>query len=405
MILKDGKHIQGIFKYVPGVKYELGDFVIEDDCIYICKKSMLDDNELDTLPSANKAAFSPYPGSLIASLDEYEKYLEDPNGKEDKYISSNVLLGILQSMYFGFGDTGVINSYIATSGDQVNIDTRLQSLLGKANKVSDKPLDLLMMESSINNAYVQVSRDLLEIKDLLISGKNNCLLRQYTYLDLNDLGNGKKRIRVQELVDFENGIAWFRHATGTYGYKKLKNGLPSIFKGLTWNYSLIDDGNWKCTTVSPSLLRKMNEIINYYSREQQSLESTRDGFNFRNLILPENTTSECMLYLKKDENPLDDSRVITPLNNFKTESFLITINTKVLQIKNGIYKACSLTLDTRDTANGPGLDYYYLDDNTKLEVKYTNGTTPSIKLTILEMSGKVNENAAILSIYYRSNGD
>jgi hypothetical protein len=112
-----------------------------------------------------------------------------------------------------------------------------------------------------------------------------------------------------------------------------------------------------------------------------------------------------LLYLKKDENPLDDSRVITPLNNFKTESFLITVNTKVLQIEKGIYKASSLTLDTRDTANGPGLDYYYLDDNTKLEVKYTDGASPSIKLTILEMNGKVNENAAILSIYYRSNGD
>ena len=31
MILKDGKHIQGIFKYVPGIKYELGDFVIEEN--------------------------------------------------------------------------------------------------------------------------------------------------------------------------------------------------------------------------------------------------------------------------------------------------------------------------------------------------------------------------------------
>ena len=281
----------------------------------------------------------------------------------------------------------------------------MQSLLKKANKVSDKPLDLLMMESSINNAYVQVSRDLIEIKDLLIPGQNNCLLRQYTYLDLNDLDNGKKRIRVQELVDFENGIAWFRHATGKYGFKKNSSGHLIYSKGYTWNYSLIDDGNWKCTTVSPSLLRKMNEIINYYSREQQALESAGDGFNFRNLVLPESTTSECTLYLKKDEDPLDDSQVITPLNNFKTESFLITVNTKVLQIENGIYKACSLTLDTRDTANGSGLDYYYLDDNTKLEVKYTDGASPSIKLTILEMNGKVNENAAILSIYYRSNGD
>ena len=109
MILNDGKHVQGIFIYNPDIEYELGDFIVEEDCIYICKSGSPVKGKK---PSKYPSLFNPYPGNIITSLDEYKEYLVSPNGKEDKYISSNILSGVLQDMYFGFGDSGLIGSYI-----------------------------------------------------------------------------------------------------------------------------------------------------------------------------------------------------------------------------------------------------------------------------------------------------
>lgn len=420
MILKDGKQIQGIFKYDPTVIYEVGDFVIDGECIYICKVG-LESVDLGISPATcNK--FQSYPGSLITDINEYEEYLESPNGKEDKYISSNVLSGILQQMYFGFGDSGVIESYISVSGTKINLDTKLKSLIGDiTDNAKDLPLYLLIREPSLNNAYVQVSRELAEIKDLVGTGESNCLLRQYTYSDLSRLEESEtgipQRIRVQELVDFENGVSYFRYIIlkrrTTSRPTQLGNRVAARNKitKVVWSPSANENAtSWVCSTLSPGLLRKINEIINYYNSEREINESTNSGFNFKNIDLSINTTNYCTL-LKKTGDDQDVSgyeypALIDIAGSFETVSLPLTVTVRSLINGGPVYKSYSLTLDTLDTVikDGDKFDYYFLDNKLILKVAYIDD---HIVLTLIKniSTDELNENAELVNIYYRvSNG-
>lgn len=403
MILSDGKHVQGIFVYSPDVEYELGDFIVEKDCIYICKSG---NPVKGSQPSTTPSLFSPYPGDMITSIEDYERYLVSPNGKEDKYISSNILVGILQDMYYGFGDSGVINSYIKFEDGKFHIDTQLLSLLGQTTSNISKPLDLLMRETTINNAYVQVSRDLLGVKNLLTdsTATDNCLLRQYTYQDLNDLGetdsNGvhtEYRYRVQEMIDFENKISYFRSTRGSK-----RAGMSE------WQYNSTISP-WSCTTVSKALLDKINQIIDYYANERDFEENTNNGFNFMNLALHEGTTVKCALLRKTDspEQYSSDYPTVTPIENFTEESFIITVNLKIkIDGTTNVYKAHTCTFNTLDTAEKlDAIDYYYLEKDVLLKVAYTNN---HIVLSLVRGNQQTqldDTDAKILSIYYRNNGE
>ena len=407
MILSDGKHVQGIFVYNPDIEYELGDFIVESDCIYICKSGT---PIKGYKPSLYPSYYKPYPGDLITSIDEYKKYLNDPNGKEDKYISSNILSGILQDMYYGFGDTGVIESYIKLKDSKYNIDTKLLDLIGKGAKSILKPLDLLMKEPTVNNAYVQVSRDLLGIKNLLVStGTDNCLLRQYTYQDLNDLGTQNEkgiyteyRYRVQELVDFENGISYYRYTRGS------KRQGASV-----WQYSGTIS-SWTCTTTSKALLDKVNQIVNHYANERDLEDNNSTGFNFMNLILFEGTTVRCTLVSKDDDSLSEyssDYPSVVPISDFTTEPLILTINIKVkTENSTNVFKSHTCTFNTLDTAiKQDGTDYYYLEKDVLLKVQYKTYTSTGRKVVELSLVRSNQQtvlsdsDAAILSIYYRSN--
>lgn len=406
MILSDGKHVQGIFIYNPDIEYELGDFIVEEDCIYICKSG----NPIKgKTPSTEPSLFSPYPGSMITSIEEYENYTSSPNGREDKYISSNVLSGILQDMYYGFGDSGVIESYIKLKNGKYNIDTQLLDLIGKGNSKIDKPLDLLMREPSVNNAYVQISRNLLDVKYLIAdSGLDNCLLRQYTYRDINTLGttdpkNGvytEYRYRVQEMVDLENKISYYRTTRG------------SKRAGLTeWQYNeTISD--WSCTTVSKALLDKINKILNYYNNERVIEENSRTGFNFMNLSLHQGTTYKCTLLCNDDPQTAytEDFPCTTPVSNFEEEPLILTINLKLkMNSSASVYKSYTCTINTQDTAKHSSIDYYYLSETMYLKVEYKYMDSTGRNVVVLEVVDNTRVNtvsdATILSIYYRDNGE
>lgn len=400
MILNDGKHVQGIFIYSPDIEYELGDFIVEGDCIYICRSGSPVKGKT---PSLYPTEFSPYPGDMITSLDDYKKYVNDPDGKKDKYISSSVLSGILQDNYYGFGDSGVISAYIKLKDGNYSIDTQLLSILSKETSDISKPLDLLMKEPSVNNAYVQVSRDLIGVKNLLVdTGKDNCLLRQYTYLDLNDLGGDVEyRYRVQELVDFENGISYYRYTRGSKRVGKS-----------SWNYgNTITD--WTCTTKSKALLDKMNQILNHYANEKDMSDtvSDADGFNFRNLKLFDGTSNECILLEKNDSlSPYTKYYpCISPVSDFKTDPLILTVNLKIqTETSTNIFKSLSCTFNTQDTAiKADSTDYYYLEENILLKVEYKSMVETgnfAIGLSLVKKDQHTKVDGSILSIYYRNNG-
>ena len=391
MILNDGKHIQGIFIYNPDVEFERGDFIIEGECIYLCKSG---NPVKGLLLSENPDFYSPYPGSMITSIEEYEDYIANPVGKEDKYISSNILMGILQGMYFGFGDSGVIESYIALNNDGTyNIDTQLLSLIGKNVGKIETPLDLLMREPSVNNAYVQGDRNLLDIKYLLtevVGDTRNCLLRQYTYRDLNDLGNTETsgifteyRYRVQELVDLATCMVYYRWTKGSRNFTG--NG--------GWVYEE-PISNWSCTSVSQGLLNKMNQINSYYNNSRIIEEGSTvevglkdmNNLTSEKLVLDNNNRGFCTLIQESSDPSSYDFPCITLVDSFvDCDELFLNIGVGVLFEDEAIYY--SKIFDAMESKNGEC--EYILDESkgVKLVVSEYSDSDSSIKLSIVVEEG------------------
>ena len=274
----NNKHVQGIFLYSPNVEYEKGDFVVYGDSIYICTAANPTNPETFTVMGVNPETDSTgnykiYPGDKISTVQEYYDYVNnkmywkfkdtkeevevalgvEAGGlivlgsfsnrddlpttrkegdvyrvgtsstgyeyayipyKEDKYISGNILNQILQSAYFGVNESGVITNHIYTD---VNEDGVLQldySIGGTlANIEDDKILNAIIKSPDLNNGMFNVSRSLPEISGFvnLDSNVETVLVRQYTYAD-NKLGN--RRIRIQELVDPESSMVYYRWSEG-----------------------------------------------------------------------------------------------------------------------------------------------------------------------------------------------
>ena len=423
MILADGKHIQGIFVFDKTAKYEKGDFIVDGDCLYICTSG--EPIQSDIRPSENLDYFAPYPGNKIASLEEYNSYIASPDGKEDKYVSSSVLNAVLQQGYYGFGDTGMITAYISEKTKKINgeekyiIDT---SIYGLKDRLVDntKLLDIVMSQPDLNNAYITVDRNLPELKNILPSGTNCCILRQYTYVDINNMGTTDKtkkvyvnyRYRVQELMDFQTGTVFYRYTIGTRA-----NGSS------TWQYTgTISD--WRSLVVSTALLNKMNDIIQFYNedRSRETQISASDGygtvnkFNFRELLSQELDSSNTRNLVREANSSVSDGIAIPGIKsgsdegyNFETTDLFIVVNVKIPTTTGGkLFKSYSTTINTRDAANTTGqLEYYYLDDDVLLQVIYTASSSASdnekyISLRVTDSSRQVLYSGAnINSIYFR----
>lgn len=422
MILADGKHIQGIFIYDKSVQYEKGDFVVDGDCLYICTSG--EPVQSDLRPSENLSYFAPYPGNKIASLEEYNDYIADPDGKEDKYISSSVLHAVLQQGYYGFGDTGMITAYISQKKQDINgeekyvVDT---NVFGLKDRLVDntKLLDLVMSQPDLNNAYITVDRSLPELENILPSGESCCILRQYTYVDIDNMGTTDSfgnyisyRQRIQELMDFETGTVYYRHTTGSKA-----TGIS------TWQYTGTIT-SWRSLVISTSLLNKMNDIIQYYNedklRERNTNEnSTNNGtrFNFTELIHSLDSSNTRNL-VRETDSSVSGGIAIPGIQSgsesgygFEEKDLFITVNVKVPVTLGGkLYKSYTVTLNTKDAASSEGdkIEYYYLDDNVILRVRYLTYPTAIdneryISLTITDSSRQVEYSGAnINSIYYRN---
>ena len=274
----NNKHVQGIFLYSPNVEYEKGDFVVYGDSIYICTAANPTNPETFTVMGVNPDTdstgnYKMYPGDKISTVQEYYDYVNnkmywkfkdtkeeveaelgiEAGGlmvlgsfsnrgdlpttkkegdvyrvgtsstgyeyayipyKEDKYISGNILNQILQNAYFGVNESGVVTNHIYT---EVNEDGVLQldySIGGTlANIEDDKILNAIIKSPDLNNGMFNVSRSLPEISGFinLDSNVETVLVRQYTYAD-NKLGN--RRIRIQELVDPESSMVYYRWSEG-----------------------------------------------------------------------------------------------------------------------------------------------------------------------------------------------
>ena len=225
----NNKSVQGIFLYTENssqIEFEKNDFVVSGDCIYICTAENPTNTTngtvsgIDPVTDTKNENFKPYPGSRMITADEFFKYIEEAgdDGVEDKYISAQALVGILQRYNFGMSMTGTIHDYIKTDGTNM--------VLGYQ---TDMPLDDLMLTESLNNGTIYVDPELSQIQNgLTYNGiefstlfgystsprgfSYNLVLRQYTYES-----SSTTTTRVQELVNPFAGITVYRYLTWTSG--------------------------------------------------------------------------------------------------------------------------------------------------------------------------------------------
>ncbi len=159
----NNQSVRGLWKYDPGLIFEYGDLILLEDQIYICKSP---DGVSGVKPgTANgKKYFKMYPGDIVSSIDEYYEAVRNPEEAEDRYISSRVLNEILQNAYFGIGRDGMITSKVDYIDETV-------TLVGQINSIgtTENVLDAILTNPYLNNGSVMISKQLPELKDIIIS--------------------------------------------------------------------------------------------------------------------------------------------------------------------------------------------------------------------------------------------
>ncbi len=383
-MLLNNSHVRGIFKYSDDVYFEKDDFVVDGNCIYVCisgepiirKQPSLDTEHL---------YYSEYPGDKIISASEYYDYVrstERDQNIEDKYVSAHSLCEILENMYFGFGDNGILYDHIL-----YNPNTGIEYSVRGAKEILDystpNVLDQVLRKNDLNNGLLKVSRNLPEIRDLVTDGSSSdsdvVILKQYTYLDSNDL----IPYRVQELMDPEKNRLYFRFAKGEGlddGGHDFTDAIVSKWKNL---YSSNEDA-----------IEKLNALEDYYNQRVQEEEAKvariSGKYCYREVEATEfNHLGENVVYLRPGE-----TRDIKSRESFDTSPCLLNILIKV-QIDSNVFRNYSIVIDAKDACDSNiRTETYQVSDDISLTSSFD--TTESVQKLKLSVSSGVIKN-----IYYR----
>lgn len=270
-MLINNRHVQGIFLYTENssqVEFEKNDFVVSGDCIYLCTAENPTNRVNNTVSGIDPADdtryenFKPYPGERAITAKEYFEIIEGGYDVEDKYVSSQAILGILQRYNFGLSMTGIVKDYIKE---------------GETNMVlgynTSAPLDDLILTKDLNNGVVYVDPRLEQIQNgvtyngskfsvlfgysensKLKDSEYNLILRQYTYQATDTI-----KTRVQELVNPFSAIVVFRYITWE------NDNFPGDISSIS---------GWKSSySYSKALKDKINTLEAFYQDSQNQWES------------------------------------------------------------------------------------------------------------------------------------
>lgn len=384
MLLNNNSHVRGIFKYSEDVYFEKDDFVVDGNCIYVCKSSEPIKGERPSLDTYH-LYYSEYPGDKTVSAEEYYNYLEsaDRGGQaEDKYVSAHTLCEILENMYFGFGDNGIVYDHVI-----YNPNTGIEYCIRGVHEVLDystpNVLDTILRKNDLNNGLIKISRGLPEIRDLVMDSSASSdvvVLKQYTYLDSDNF----IPYRVQELMDPEKNKLYFRFAKGEAleeGGNDFTDATVSQWKNL---YSSNEDA-----------IEKLNSIENYYNQKIQESEAKvariSGKYCYREVEATEtNHLGSSIVYLRPGE-----TRDIKSRESFDTSPCLLNILIKA-QASQGVYRNYSLVIDIKDACDSTTkTETYLLGDGLELTSNFDG--SESIQTVTLSVSG----GGVIKSIYYR----
>lgn len=268
-MLINGKRITNIYKYSDEYYFTKGDFIVSDKgVLYVC---ILDADPGTSLSDGSH--FKVYLGNQTASFSDFSEYLKNPGEGNDLYINMHTLSEILQRMYFGLSDTGVISGYFRSFSE-----TSLSDL-----DSTKSPLDAIMTAPELNNGIIRITRDLvggLLSGELVETGKYNffkdailpdssdddylsirdiVILKQYTYGNKSSETGETIRGRVQEIVDPIFGTTYYRSSYGSLVDSE-------------WNYGKTTQ--WKASLVGEDIVEKqLSALQNQYD----SLKKTYDS--------------------------------------------------------------------------------------------------------------------------------
>ena len=324
----NNKSIQGIFIYAEDINFERGDFVVEEDKIYICQA-----DSIGNLPSESPAYFKAYLSDNIATDGDFVKYAKGIG--DDKLINAKYLGKILNHYMSGFDEKGIISNTIISNGSN-QFEIYISDYFGNTTNIGaySEPLDQVLISEDLNNAIFRVDKSAIKslYGDIYQSANSWVILRQYTYLKSEKTAlQDNVYIRVQELINNEEHDIMYRYASSTDSYSS-----PT---------------EWESVTCNSSYVTKINTIKNYYTnliiQTNNEKNQIRNNFRFKKATIGSHieNTAEWKLRLNTDI-PMGSSN----------HPYIITVCTESIK-DNGIINSYSFTTDIRKIFNYEELIY------------------------------------------------
>ena len=379
----NGVSVQGIYVYNEGnTTYEVGDLILYKNGIYIYSKSseVLSDG---LTPDISKD-YIPYLGDKLTSLQDWKDFLEGKG--EDKYLTTNTLVAILNSYMNDMRLDGIIESAYdypegKTRDGWILDEYKLNTEVGD-NTVIDE-----ILRSNSNYAVYRVSRKLQGlwmvdydtesvVGNYTDEDRKSVLVKQYTYYSSEEDKNLGIETRIQEVID---------HIDGTIYYRSAKYNPSLEINGTLGNLSSVSD--WHNTRISREYESQVMSIINAYAtkiRELECLEKNlKKNFKFKSLDIIPGSNS---VLLSQTSTP----EAVKIEQGFYNIGPITVVLKQRIQTTDIFYKSYEITIEYSDMYNG---SKFLLTDDLYVTISGTKSGD-----MLIETSDK---NVTIQSMYYR----
>lgn len=358
----NGKSIRGIFNYSPELTFEVGDFVVDGDYMYLALQESTGNK-----PSESTEFFETYVGGEVLDPSQYKV----GSIKKDSLLSAAGLDSILSSYFSGPDENGLIRNRITS-------DLRIISsgLFESGNVDSTtSPLDTIMCKPDLNNAVFHVDPN-SDAKLVLPPEPNrneteiNYILKQYTYRDSDGSVTGEPGsfVRIQELVKLSK-----EYSATAYRFITSRTGE---------SYEIGENTIWNQTCLQFRVLSELDRIKAYYISEINKTKKLQKllANNFRFKKVSFNQKSNILRLTYGGPNA---QLPVSPTDafDFPTTFTFTTIDTL------GYSRSYDITLELKEIVkNGIDVSYKVGDSNVMMDIKFErsiiSGNTNNITFTL-----------------------
>ena len=305
---------------------------------------------------------------------------------EDKYLTTNTLVAILNSYMNDMRLDGIIESAYdypegKTRDGWILDEYKLNTEVGD-NTVIDE-----ILRSNSNYAVYRVSRKLQGlwmvdydtesvVGNYTDEDRKSVLVKQYTYYSSEEDKNLGIETRIQEVID---------HIDGTIYYRSAKYNPSLEINGTLGNLSSVSD--WHNTRISREYESQVMSIINAYAtkiRELECLEKNlKKNFKFKSLDIIPGSNS---VLLSQTSTP----EAVKIEQGFYNIGPITVVLKQRIQTTDIFYKSYEITIEYSDMYNG---SKFLLTDDLYVTISGTKSGD-----MLIETSDK---NVTIQSMYYK----